>query len=152
MLSLHLLRVVLGVRRHLHGVGCLVVLLLHLLLLHAVDVVHDHLLLGLGNFLRVDGLLRRVLRLLHVHFLVLTLARRLAALRGVQGRCALLRQVRMARILPLGRPANGDCRLALTRGQLRFGCASYTYSSAHLLVLLRTQMVHLLGSELDGCV
>ena len=107
--------VLLRVGGHLHGVGPLVVLLLHLLLLHPVHVVHDHLFLRLSHFLRVDRLLGRVLRLLHVHFLVLACARGFAPLRALQGRGALFYQVRMARVFALRRPTDCDCWLVLTR-------------------------------------
>ena len=58
-----LLLLVLHVHRHL------------LLLLHAIHVVHDHLLGARGDLLLVHGLLGRVLGLLQVHLLILNSSR-----------------------------------------------------------------------------
>ena len=52
---------------HVHGH-----LLVLLLLLHAIHVVHDHLLGTRRYLLLVHGLLRRVLGLLQVHLLILS--------------------------------------------------------------------------------
>ena len=119
-----LLLLVLHVHRH---------LLLLLLLLHAVHVVHDHLLGAGGDLLLVHGLLGRVLRLLQVHLLVLHDAG--CSLR--LGRLAVLGQVRLARRLALRGARDRDGGLRGRARQLRLGGTGHAEAGTAPVVLGR---------------
>ena len=115
-----------------HGSIWVLLMLLNLLLmLDHVDVFHNVCIWG-GDLLRVHRLLRRVLRLLQVHLLVLSSGR----LRHLRVEALLARQSRLAGIFALFRPTDRDCGLAVggSAGELRLRSACYSESLRMLMV------------------
>lgn len=126
---------------HVHGVSSLVLLhlILHLLVLHTIHVVHDHLLGVVWHFLGIHGLLWRVLSLLQMNLLILNSGRF-----GAFAREGLwVSKRRLARCLALRAAADGNCRLSRAARKLRLRSASYAQSLPVVLRLLMAQMVHL---------
>ena len=111
LLYANLLLLLLMLLLHVHGH-----LLVLLLLLHAIHVVHDHLLRARRNLLLVHRLLRRMLSLLQVHLLILDSGRSFRLTR------LLLSQVRLARRLALRTTTDRNGRLCGRARQFRLGC------------------------------
>ena len=122
---------------HVHRMSSLV--LLHLLVLHAVDVVHDHLLRRVRHLLGVHRLLRWVLGLLQMHLLILN-SGRFGAFASVALRVS---KRRLAGSLALGGATDGDRGLTPASRELRLRSARYTQSLSVVLRLVMAQMVHL---------